>query len=522
MDLNELENRLKNSSQRQEEQVDTNALWSVVQKEIGEEKKRRPLFIWLMFGVMTMIGSIMLYTVNDTADIRDSIEGAMAQENIIIANATPLDLPISIDKESDPAVSIERNTSVQVNSSSLSIANEIKRHSEEINSKIIEIVTGSLSEKPDGEIEKPDQTRKLENAFNSQKKKKSSFTNYSAFAEPTYEQELRDDSLKEKEDSDISNPNLAGSKYKSNGAMKFVDQPYFSGAHNVLMGQNKLIKPEIVLNTPMVYSSIQPLDADLYAHLSMIAPIERSPFFSAGENGSWSIGLIAGVSFNSAVLFPTNDDIRDVSFATRSESLSTLASWNASLLIGRRISDYLWIQSGLEVNSILNKSSKTLMFQQELLKDDVVVEQVIGPNGTTDIIGQATVIQETTSLRTRISKNYELSVPLMLQVELPSGALRPFFALGVDYSFLLGRSGLIHLNSSEEYNVGGNQESLLDTNLGLSARVQVGLKSKLTESLHLMTIIGYRKSFYSHFRRESGISEKYNSLKFQLGIEHQF
>ncbi len=522
MDLNELENRLKNSSQRQEEQVDTNALWSVVQKEIGEEKKRRPLFIWLMFGVIVMVGSVILYTANETANTKDGLDGVFAQENNLIANATPLDLPISIDKESETAVSIERNTSVQVNSSSLSIENEIKRPSEEIKPKRKEIVTRSSSEKSDGEIKKQGKTRELENAFNSQKQKKSSFTNYSAFAEPTYEQELTDSSLKEKEGSDISNPILVGSKYKSNGAVKFGDQPNVSNVHNALLGQKKLMEHEMVLKTPMVYSSIQPLDVNLYAHLSMIAPIERSPFFSAGENGSWSIGLIAGVSFNSAVLFPTNDDIRDVSFATRSESLSTLASWNASLRIGRRISDYLWIQSGLEVNSILNKSSKTLMFQQELLKDDVVVEQVIGPNGTTDIIGQATVIQETTSLRTRISKNYELSVPLMLQVELPSGALRPFFALGVDYSFLLGRSGLIHLNSSEEYNVGGNQESLLDTNLGLSARVQVGLKSKLTESLHLMTIIGYRKSFYSHFRRESGISEKYNSLKFQLGIEHQF
>ncbi len=501
MDINNIENKLSSLGQRHEEQVDTGALWSGVSREL-DRKKKRPLFIWFFAGIVgvALVGGLSAYGFVEVEDMTN-VGHTLSQESNLIKDENVIK---GIAGGSGSQQSLQSGTM-----ESKSTVHEDSNPDEEIQ-RIEDVQNGGTAI---GQV--------IENA--------SRVTN-----RPNIASSLSILTNKDKLMSDVDDRGTLHKSHQTSGIPNDGGQsPNTSGVSEDLsktVTQNENVaedEMDMKARLKQLNYNLNPLalQIDLFELQKIdLLPPQKSLVQSINDP-KWRIGIHGGLVLNSMNLSAVSVHggvAESTSYLKRKSSASPLASWELDLEMGYKVASQIYLVSGLQVRNISSQSLSELVMTEEVLRDGVVVEQVIGPDGVEDVLGQGRVTIETSSTRLRISNYRELSIPLYIEYVQEGSILSPFVGAGVDYSLLLGRSGLIHLNGLEEYNISDDPSDLMSNSLGLSLGAYGGVRLRISSGTLLNCRIGIRKELFSHFNTQSTISEKYNMVRLQLGIEHQF
>lgn len=501
MDINNIENKLSSLGHRHEEDVDTTALWSGVSREL-DRKKKKPLFIWLLAGIVgiTLVGGLSAYVFVEDEGMA-SVGHALSQESNFVKSESEIK---GIAGGSGNQESLQSNLE-----ESKSTAHEDSNAAEKI--QIIE-------EDPKGESLRNQVKENIARASN----RSNEVSSLSLLAEG---------------DEPESNVNDSGTLHISLHTSEIpIESSQSTSTSGVRQGLSKSSaqNENVAENEMDVKDRLKQLNYNLNPLVLQIDPFElqkmdllppQKSLIQSINAPKWRLGFHGGLLLNNMNLSAVaiNGGVTEsTSYLKRKSSASPLASWELDLELGYKVANQILIVSGLQVRNISSQSLSELVLTEEVLQDGVVIEQVIGPDGIEDVIGQGRVTIETSSTRLRISNFRELSIPLYIEYAAQGSVFNPFVGVGVDYSLLLDRSGLIHLNAQDEYDISDDPNDLMSSSLGLSLNAYGGIRLRMSSGTFLNSKIGIRKELFSHFNTQSTISEKYNMVRLQLGLEHQF
>jgi len=468
MDIKKLEEQLRKSADDHREEVDITKLWGDVSTELHQKKRRRSVF-WIFFGVVSVaILGVGLWSMV-SSDLSDHPEASLLSS-----------------KDSQPTL-------------------------EEILIELADLrpKEDATSPVPVGAID----------------------ANYTALSRvETYDM------------SGVSHRGVSSLGSGGTQIRKFNEKSEVSAGEDYKKSDLQMIPPEARISTPIKVSnesninvneildkseighptaiSILSLRLLPIVYPAMIQPQRHKSFFEGAKK--WSLGISGSLYSNNVNIEPSSSEVPSTSYEIRSVAMSPLTSWGMAVRLGYQLSDELTITSGLRLHQFYSGSTNELTSSEEIILDGVVVEQVMGPDGTTDILGEAIVTQVTQSVRTRIARFSTVSIPIGLEYSFLSAGFQPYVGVGLDYSFSINNRGLIHLSDNREYDISTDPEPWLSRSLGLSGALTIGGKLPLADYISVSAVLGYRKEFFSRFNQTSGITESYQSLQLGMGVEFRF
>lgn len=491
MEVNKFENHIRKLASDTEEKLDTDALWKTVSNKLNK-KKRRPLIFWFIIGISVLAFSGLLFF--------DEYKSQQNQLTPSISSATSLTKKPIVDERKLSTTSSHTSTT----SSTSSTSNSLNIKSNDVSGNVKISHTISRSDLPDklknkmSILQKEDQVTHTD-IIKSRTSLKEEGTNQ--------RKDDRGNNVTEYTPSSISQESITLlSQAEPSEVVMFVslqEQDYTADSRGVAM-THILPKLNNTLKLPKNYVPIPKLSSQ-----------DKS-------NKNWSFGIESGIGTTKARFTLYSTDIVSEAFLNRMQSIEPIMNIEFSGLIGYQISPQIKLLTGLTYRQYVNKSTNQLTQSENILVDNVLIEEIVGPNGTEEIYGEGYITRETISVRERISTNEFISIPIQLELSPWQNQIQPFFGFNLDYSFVLKRSGFIHLNPNEEYDINKDEDFLFSSNLGISAGAYIGARMSITHSTDISARLFYRKEFFSHFNASIGFNEKYSTTQFKVGFESKF
>ncbi len=486
MDLRNIENRLSDLGHAHEEDVDTELLWQDVSREL-DKKKRRTIPIWIFIGTLfvVLMGAVSIY--NNWEDDGSELAIALNDKADIIANDKNSTVGTGIGSGNQNIVDV--NLTDVISDESLELQIDHKPNISDPVRAQLSLDAGKSDVQP---IIRSNASKQLSVDVSGDYIKKS----------------------RTLEGGEYLN-HISSYRALTGRATKIVNKfPKFAST----IVRMASIKPHQQVSLLDIF--IKPLEPNF-----LKPPLPDAYRKNSYSDTRWKIGLHIGALINSINLTGISgiDGVAESSsFLKRNSSVSPLTSWEVIANVGYQLNSDFYLVSGLQFKSLNSRSISELVEVESVIQDNVLIEQVIGPDGIEDVFGQGNVIVETKSIRSRISEYQEISIPLLLEYAPDRSVFNPIIGVGLDYSFLLNRRGLIHLKDNEEYDISEDPNGLLSNSLGVSFNIYGGIGLKLSEHASIITKVGIRRELFSHFKSESTISEKYDMVRLLLGVEHQF
>lgn len=510
MEVNKFEKHIKDQANKTGDNVDTEALWNSVSNKLNERKKR-PFLYWI-WGAMIIgaIGSIYqidhatLFTKEELATDSDMVTQPK-KKNI---EQSPVNTAL-IDK-SDIGLDQSRQ-SIQ-------------------------------ERKPDISINAQDRTHTNQIEYVAKESGKSNLQNfgYSSNSQPTlgssvYQKNASSTSI-QKEQKAIHEMKMESEKRVSLNNQNIIDEKDFLNKHfSKDQYPDPQESPSIISQDGRAYHSensvinrneylILPRIPSLHQTLKLNNDSRPMPqlLLNRRSLSKWSLGVESGIGASMVKHKLISSDAINNAYMVRSKSMRPLMSFDLSARVGYNISPKIKLCSGISYGQLIHESTKSLTATERVLIDNVLIEQIIGPEGTEEVYGEGYVTKETVSIRNRISRYHTLSIPIFIELSAADNSFSPLVGIGIDYSFMLKRAGYIHLDSSDEYSSKEDLQNVLAGSLGFSANAYLGGRLALSDFNSVTARFLYRKEFFSHFNNSLGFTEKYSTLQLRIGVESKF
>jgi len=483
--MTKLEKELRDQVQAQEEFIDTELLWANVEPHL--KKKRRRILPILFFLGAIAIGILSTYYI-----------GAKTTNAISESKKELVEIP-SIKKASIPVTAEvqESNIIIEQSNSNSEIVNgttEYKLASNEL------ITTKSATSKNKGD----DLANQEIESINT----KSIPRNQTLQEQNELLEESSRSTYTKIISSDKSNiivKEQSPSQLKSKASLSIAQRP--SRDLNSLYSISKI---ENIIS-PLPYINSLPILNSKYSHAVLVEQQTSLEYFVAG-----------GLSTS-----PTNISSQssewDSHFLNRSKNETNLMSWHIRTGVRKQLSNNWSIKAGILLNKINRRSTTTLVINESIQLENVIIEKIIGPQGVEDVYGTIEVNQTTTKEVQRISTSMAIDLNLSLQREFriaphASLVLGPMLTYNLSYN----QKGNIHPIDNKEYNLELDENNWFKSNLGLSLGLETGLRYRIANNMILETNIIVDHKLQGINNSNYGITDKRHAIHIGIGLTQSF
>lgn len=509
--MDNFENRIKALAEKQEAEVNTEALWQGVSDQLHKKRKRRPLF-WMFFGGL----GIAFISVLSFLGLSDASFDSVTYD------------PQKLEFKDDKSRNVDRSVAEKLIKGDIDVEEvhivSLGANSSAPSSNVNEQTNQLTDERP---------LDKREPKLSLRKGNSDSF--YSAGQEDLQGGGGVDIAplspiLKKTETiyrlpfaEDRGSPLVLGSfmrNTKTDFSMFALNQPLVSRIINYSISlktnNDDLVSKELSMEYLFLSNRI----------LLLENPIDASPEITRVINTSlskvnkWSLAILGGMNLRQSSRKPLSDMTE--SFDIRQGATDNLLSGNLGFSMGYYLTPKWRLNSGLFMDTRISRSTEHLIFVEDAIEDDVLIQRIVSPRGISEVFGQAVTRKTTNSFRKRISRMYYVMIPLHLEYIVEKESFRTSYGLGVNVSKRIKSTGWIHIHENEEYDLAVDELSYLNQHLNLSTTLFVGLGKKLRPNLWLTGRVLFAKDINSQFVRGIGFSERDMSIQVQMGVEQKF
>ena len=457
MRIEEFEKKLRESSGAQQDEVDTDTLWSEVSGQLNKKKKRRIMPFWI-WGIFVVISIASIPFLNEFSNLNS--EKQDAQSLHLVQNST------------------------QSESAKIVLTREQKEHIQSINTV-------------DEEIQDLNSNMGLSKSNEVVGDFKIQDTNIASDIDQSETGGINKDELNQ-------NFGIVKSLDKSNDEWKKL-LPDEAG---VASGE---LSKEVFQLAP-----INPINFNvLERNLSIEVPAYDHQYKGNDENKLW-LGISGGLSRWGSIRKNLGQDFNPMA-EYRDAVTEELLAWSVQLNMKKQLNNHLSIISGIALQKKYSRGQALIVSNEEVQLNNVLVERITGPDGVTEIYGPATVTQRVESLRTRIYRQSRLSVPFKLQYNFSGHSWSPYLSAGIYASFFQSSSGFLHFVEGAEYDASIDELDRINNSIAFMPEFEVGLEYRIGDQMKFLVGLPYRFSLSSNFSKSMLLAERDFYFGLRLG-----
>jgi len=560
MNLQDLENILRDEGTQNLPKVDTEKLWQRVEPHIPKKKRRIGFYnIRFLFGLIFLAiitaGFIFNFYDSDKLNPNDIEYFSSAKHNVdqTLAKGTSFQsLDINSDDSKESAININAQNPIQNYEIKRDANRNIKNEASQIDESILS-VTSKRKTSSDLIVEELSSVNESESESQSIERinkeiRPNTFANNQKFAAQIKPHLSNENFTSSTENYDVNNiqsnignnnkstPDLSSSD-RILGVQNIVVQ---NDKHSVTEGSNEIdasvsniIKNQTVNDFKI--NAIQSHDKKLKnissRYQASVSSLIDSKFLgnptlvhhTQNENKRWMVSL-AGGSFLASKTLTANTTRLQEEFDSRVASESILDAWNSSIALSYNINPKLRLSVGFDYSWINEQSEKTLFSQELINLPEVVIAQIITGNSVENVIASNVSVTRTTERKIRRINTYKwIDVPIeMIYASQLSRNLSFDIGLGFSKNITLRASGFWHPDNTQEYGLDLDENQYLKSDTGFSLLGHVGLRYELSNQFGIFSRVRIKNQFSPITNSTYGIDQSYRLVGVEAGLISKF
>lgn len=540
MNLQDLENILREEGAQDLPVVDTEQLWQRVEPHIPKEKKRRGLFRWQfflgLFFFTIALASILLYQ-NDTLSetVPDYVVLDSQKENSNDSNKSSINKIEIGSSNSQDKPAINSRSKVQ-NISKFEKNNQIASNQ---NGNASTVSFGQNEIHKDVNVSQYSENIK---SVNQRTETASLFSATSSIRIRNVNQELTSDQglIKSSANFELDLPSTINLQNSTHNESNNINQsnkktPFQFDTNTIKENKKRFIPPfSNTLESGTDGTNLNQMHMALIGHkhnLTVESLLDNefskqpkiTPYKNSKISNRWMMSLGAGsFSTNKNLSLVSNSRLED--FTNREASESVLDAWNVNLSIYYAWHPNLSWSLGLDYSWINEESISALITQNQIELEQVVVAQIIDGNTVENVFARNVLVNQTIEKRIRRINTYKwIDIPLEI-IYSSQLSNQISFDVGVGFSknIALRTAGFWHPNNTEEYGLDIDENQYLRSTNGFSLIGHLGLRLELSEKFGIYSRVRMKNQMSSLTSPSYGINQSYSLIGLEAGLISKF
>lgn len=202
----------------------------------------------------------------------------------------------------------------------------------------------------------------------------------------------------------------------------------------------------------------------------------------------------------------------------REQAEESLASFSLDLKWGMDVNEFFSVWSGVVYSQYMRRSSGMISTVEEVTIQDGVVQEIIGQNGTQQVMGSVQGTRMTTSNVRRINQYSFVHIPIGVQYRRPVGALELRFSLEGRLGMNANYSGYLHPNQSSEYSISEDSEEWYNSQTPHFLSAGVGMTYPFLSIMSITFDAHYLHQLGSIHSTTYGIQDDHSGIGIRTGI----
>lgn len=481
--MSQLERKIKDKLLDHKIEFDTDELWSQVYPQIKPERNRKPI-LFLLFGALFIVGGAIGWQLLSV----DHLENAELSQ-LTISNSAKNDEP-----KSTPIKSTQTNIPAQ--SKALEKIKPIY-NSDKIQDKIFaETESNKPTEINNSRqliIQSQSQPLTIDrNSILSESKASSGFTSFESRNFTT-----NDEIVTYVTSGNSETTSAIESKNKQSPLLAFGTED-----------------EEVAYKIPYLSQSLMPINfEDTYP----VMTLGYAEDFEPSAEAKLSIyGLASFFAIDKKLSSSGAEPSSDL--ARRRDSESALESIAGEIGFSYHLTDRIILSSGLNYIRINEKVSADYSTTDIVDLENVVIENIISPNGMESVYGDVKAERTTTTQLRAYNRYSDLSLSLDLTYLFVTGKWTPYASVGIQQSLSSMQRGYWLLENNTLYDIETDENSFIKSPYGLGVRLSLGGSFSLSDRTSLILSarhIRYASSITSDLY---SIQQKYSLLGINAGL----